>query len=176
MATLDATVGGSTSNAYLTVADATALLDMRLGTDAWDEATPEDQAIGLMWATQLLDTQCQWYGTPTTQAQALAWPQTGQRDRYGRPVPPDVIPGDVQRATATYALGLLTDASDPTAVASGSGIKSQKLGDTQITYFDPQQAGGSARPASQGIPAEVRALLAPYAQMAGGLTVRLLRT
>jgi hypothetical protein len=57
-------------------------------------------------------------------------------------------------------------------------VKSRKVGDTEITYFDPRQTPAStqAPPTSQGMPAEVKALLKPYAQVAGGMTVRLLRT
>lgn len=179
MATLDATVGGSTSNAYVTVDGATALLTARLDTAAWLAADATDQAAALMWATDLLDTQVVWYGHPTTLTQALAWPQTGQIDHMGRPIPMDVIPAQVQRATATYALLLLEEeqAASSTTVDAGT-IKSRKVGDLTITYHDPQKQATAAqtRPAMQGIPAEVRAMLRPFAQMPGGMTVRLLRT
>jgi hypothetical protein len=133
MPTLDASVAGSTSNSYVSVGVATALLDERLYTTAWLEADATDQAQALMWATQLLDEYCVWYGMPSTVTQALAWPQTGQRDARGQPIPATVIPEPVQRATATYALLLLEDAPpDPTTVEI-SAVKSRKVGDTQIT-------------------------------------------
>jgi hypothetical protein len=178
MPTLDASVAGSTSNSYVSVGVATALLDERLYTTAWLEADATDQAQALMWATQLLDEYCVWYGMPSTVTQALAWPQTGQRDARGQPIPATVIPEPVQRATATYALLLLEDAPpDPTTVEI-SAVKSRKVGDTQITYHDPQtQATAQAtKPVAQGLPPEIRAMLKPFAQLSGGLTVRLLRT
>ena len=185
MATLDATVGGPVSNAYVTVSAATALLDARLPGEPWQEADATAQAQALMWATQLLDEQVLWYGQPATMTQALAWPQTGQIDHLGRSIPATVIPPVIQRATATYALTLLgesaqaTSLNASTSVADTGLVKSRKVGDTEITYFDPRQTTTptpSAAPAQQGIPAEVRAMLRPYGHMAGSLTVRLLRT
>ncbi len=180
MATLDATPGGVSSNSYVDVVTSTALLGQRLYTDAWLEADATSQAQALMWATDLLDGQVQWYGQPATVTQALAWPQTGQLDHLGRPLPATVIPPAVQQATALYALSLLEQAP-PEASSSTlevGVVKSRKVGDTEITYFDPRQTTTTpaTTPISQGIPAEVRALLRPYAHMAGGLTVRLLRT
>lgn len=177
MPTLDATVGGPLSNAYVTVSAATALLDARLPGEPWQAADATAQAQALMWATQLLEEQVLWYGQPATMTQALAWPMTGQRDHLGRPIPADVIPVTIQRATATYAMALLEDTTEAPGAVDVSNIKSRKVGDTQITYHDPQQQQATqTRPVSQGIPAEVRAMLRPYGHMAGSLTVRLLRT
>lgn len=182
MATLDATPGGPLANSYVDVVTSTDLLGQRLYTDAWLEADATDQAAALMWATDLLDSQVLWYGRPATDTQALAWPQMGQRDHLGRPLPSTVIPTAVQQATALYALSLL-EQSPPEAGTSTTlevgVVKSRKVGDTEITYFDPRQTPTSttqATPTSQGMPAEVKALLKPYAQVAGSMTVRLLRT
>jgi hypothetical protein len=179
MATLDATPGGPLANSYVTVSTATSLLHERLGAETWDAADSTAQAQSLMWATQLLEEQVVWYGTPTTMTQALAWPQTGQIDHMGRPIPTTVVPTTIQRATATYALALLEDdaeSSTPGASAATGGIKSRKVGDMTITYQDVPQSAAPVRPVTQGIPAEVRAMLRPYAHMSGSLTVRLLRT
>jgi hypothetical protein len=180
MAILDATVGGVAANAYCTVSAATALLTERLATTPWLEADATSQAAALMWATDLLETQVRWYGHPTTTTQALAWPMTGQVDHLGRSIPANVIPSTIQRATATYALALLDETTDASPEAVDvSLVKSRKVGDTQITYHDPRTQPTTAaqtRPATQGMPAEVRAMLRPYGQMSGGLTVQLLRT
>lgn len=178
MATLDATVGGVSSNSYVDVSTSTALLGERLYTDAWLEADATAQAQALMWATDLLDSQVVWYGQPATMTQALAWPQTGQRDHLGRPLPVTVIPVAIQQATALYALSLLEQAPPEAGTIEVGVVKSRKVGDTEITYFDPRQTPASTAPVpvSQGMPAEVKALLKPYAQVAGSMTVRLLRT
>lgn len=176
MPPLDATVGGASANSYVTVDEATAWLRTRLYTETWDLTDATSQAQALMWATALLDAQVVWWGSPTTLTQALAWPQTGQHDLFGRLVPATVLPDFLQRATAIYALLLLEDTSQAVGTVDTGTIKSRKVGDMQITYHDPQQAASETRPVSDGIPAEVRALLRPYAQMSGSMTVRLLRT
>ena len=38
----------------------------------------------LQWATRLLDEQVRWYGVPTYPDQALALPQVGLVDQWGR--------------------------------------------------------------------------------------------
>lgn len=174
----DATPGGTNATSYVTVEDATGYLYARLQTEPWTEADRATQAAALQWATSLLDTQVQWYGTPTTTTQALAWPMTGQLDHLGRPIPSDVVPAIVQQATSVYALALLGDttASASTPTGETMAVKSRRIGDTQIVYQDVPQSATPARPVSQGIPAEVRALLRPYGQMSGGLTVALKRT
>ena len=105
MATLDATAGAPTANAYSTVHAATTFLTMRLDTAAWTEAPVPDQEAALQWATRLIDEQVRWYGIPTYPDQALALPQVGLVDQWGRQLASNVIPGPVQQATALYALG-----------------------------------------------------------------------
>lgn len=175
---LDATPGGPLSNSYTTVASATAFLTMRLHTDAWTAASVEDQSTALMWATQLLDEQVRWAGQPTFPDQALALPQTGLVDQWGRLVASDTIPLPVQQATALYALGLLESTA---AATTGTGtsqllVKSKKIGDTMITYQDIPATSTPRAASPYAIPSEVRALLRPYGQVPGGVNVLVLRT
>jgi hypothetical protein len=169
MADLNAVPGDPLANSYTTTTQASAFLTMRLGTDAWDEASVDEQIAALQWATRLIDEQIGWYGVPTTTTQALAWPQTGQEDPWGRLVAPDVIPLQVQQATALYALGLLESTAPGAPQASGDLIiKSKKIGDTTITYQDVSGAQATRTPTSPyAIPAEVRALLKPYGMVPG---------
>ena len=174
---LDATPGLPTSNAYCTVDQATTFLTMRLDTDAWDEAPPEDQAAALQWATRLLDAQVGWYGVPTYLDQALALPQVGLVDQWGRAVASDVIPGPVQQATALYALELLASTA-PEAVA-GSGdliLKSKKIGDVTLTYQDLPSSSARTPVSPYAIPSEVKALLRSYGFVPGLGVVPLVRT
>jgi hypothetical protein len=174
---LDATPGGSASNSYVTVADATLYLQQRPYHEAWDAALVSgDAAPALMWATSLLDSLVHWYGTPTTLTQALAWPQTGQVDRYGRPLDPLLIPVAVEQATAVYALALLGDTtlSQPTS-SQTAGIKSTKIGGTTITYQDNPTSVVGTSPVTS-VPSEVRALLKGYGVMAGMISIPILRT
>jgi hypothetical protein len=168
---LDATVGGPSANSYCTVAEATALLDMRLHSGAWTAATPDDQARALISATRLLDDQVRWYGTPTTPTQALAWPMQGQIDYYGRPIDPDSIPSTIKDATATYGLALLEVPASTVSVSADAGIKSKRLGDTSVTYRDTVLVKTPA----QQMPLEVRRMLTPYGTVAGNMMVPLVR-
>jgi hypothetical protein len=168
---LDATVGGPSANSYCTVAEATAVLDVRLHSGAWTAATPDDQARALISATRLLDDQVGWYGTPTTTTQALAWPMQGQVDSFGRPVDPTTIPQDVKDATATYGLALLEVPASTVSVSADAGIKSKRLGDTSVTYRDTVLVKTPA----QQMPLEIRRMLTPYGTVAGNVMVPLVR-
>ena len=66
---------------------------------------PDQEAV-LQWATRLIDEQVGWYGLPTYPDQALALPQVGLVDQWGRQLASHTIPTQVQQATALYALGL----------------------------------------------------------------------
>ena len=97
-----------------------------------------DQEAALQWATRLLDEQVQWYGLPTYPNQALALPQLGLVDQWGRQLASDVIPVPVQQATALYALGLLeaTVENGATAASGDFILKSKK-----IAGYDPYVPG-----------------------------------
>jgi hypothetical protein len=181
---LDATPGGQNSNAYVTMAEATTLLQERLATEVWYTETtasgmtlPARRDAALIWATRLLDTQIAWYGTPTTPLQALAWPQTGQVDRYGRPLDPLLIPRDVQMATALTALQLMASEAVLSATGGGElGIKSKRIGDMEIVYQNaPTAAQAQARPTA-GVPAEVLSMLRHYGMVPGLGMIPVLRT
>ena len=179
MADLDATPGAPTANAYCMVAQATACLTMRLDTDAWTEAPVPDQEAALQWATRLLDEQVQWYGIPTYPDQALALPQVGLVDQWGRQLASDMIPVPVQQATALYALGLLEATVDNGTAAAGSGdlvIKSKKIGDTTIEYQSISSSTARAPVSPYAIPSEVKALLRPYGAVPGMGVIPLVRT
>ena len=174
---LDATPGGPTSNAYLDVSTATTLLHEQLYTEAWDTASPQDQATSLIWATRLLDEQVLWTGYPTTDTQALAWPRTGVVDCQGRTVDSLSIPLDLQRATATYAMALLADTSGGSTDIPVGTVKRTQLGDTSVEYFQPgsTQTPQSTSPVTH-VPPEVRQMLACYGRVARGLSIPVLRT
>ena len=76
---LDATVGGSASNSYVTVAVADAYFGTRLHCSDWTDATTSDKEKALIQATRILDEYCTWLGikTDTTAPQALEWPRIG---------------------------------------------------------------------------------------------------
>lgn len=174
---LDATPGGPTANAYCPVATATLLLSEQLYTTAWALAPVQDQETALIWATRLLDEQVVWAGTPTTTTQALAWPRTGVHDCQGRLVDALTIPLDVQRATATYALALLSDPSQGSPGVPAGVVKRTQLGDTSVEYFPPSSGQTLTSTSPQtSMPQSIRQLLTCYGWIRGGINIPILRT
>jgi hypothetical protein len=115
-AAITATVGGSSSNSYLTISAADAIAATKLGPLAWDDATTNDKTRALITATRGLDT-LDWIGHRATETQALDWPRTGAvcgDFSYAD----DEIPEPVDYATFDLANALLTN---PTLLQSPTG-------------------------------------------------------
>ncbi len=79
--TIDATPGGANANSYLTLADATAIIDGFVETDAvqgWNAGQTDGKNRALFTAAQRLDRE-RFLGARATDTQALQWPRTGVR-------------------------------------------------------------------------------------------------
>jgi hypothetical protein len=79
--TLIATVGGSTSNTYQTLADAQAIIDGLIedaDVTAWATATTDAKNRALYTAAQRLDRE-RYLGARSTDTQSMQWPRTGVR-------------------------------------------------------------------------------------------------
>ena len=74
-AVIDATVGGTTANSYLSIAAADTLTETMLGTLAWTSATSDQKTRALITGTRDLD-KLTWIGSRTSETQALDWPRT----------------------------------------------------------------------------------------------------
>ena len=109
--TLVATVGGATSNSYLTLAAAEALAEYQLEMGGWGTATNANKEKALIAATGYLD-ELAWIGSKTATTQALLWPRS-DATCGDHSYDDDVIPGPVQRGTLLLADALLVD---PTAL------------------------------------------------------------
>jgi hypothetical protein len=178
---LDATPASPTANAYVTVEAACEFLAGRRGAEAWFTVrmqTPffmpmsSRQAQAIIWATQLLDEQINWFGHPLTITQALAFPMTGLVDQYGRWVDQETIPVAIQRATAFYALLLIPDEDDvPSMITPAQSRMAQRESSPRITYRDERVPV----PAWQVIPAEIRHMLRFYGACTGSAVVPLRR-
>jgi hypothetical protein len=177
---LIATPGSATANSYATVAEALALLSESLAPDL---ATPEFQSRlsdALIWATRLLEEQVCWYGAPVTTTQSLSWPQAGV-DRVGRAFSLTTIPEFLQRATAEYALALIRDSLRRDAVATSTltaglaGVKAVAIDDVRITIADTLTEQVRTIEAACVMPDVVHRMVHPYGDVAGGMTVPLMR-
>jgi hypothetical protein len=181
---LDATPGSPVATAYCTAARATVLLQDHLALDAWYTQSPEEgqtlyarRDASLITATRRMDAQIGWYGVPTFPDQALAWPQTGQVDRYGRPIDSTTIPLAIEQACAFWALALMgATAAGAVSTNDALQIKSKKIGDTTITYQDISGATQATVTSPEAMPVEVRELLRPYGMVPGFGMIPVLRT
>jgi hypothetical protein len=151
--TLIATVGGSTANSYVTVADCTTYLNARLNVSAWTDAVTAatgDPERALIAATKRLDEE-RWVGDPvnaltgTTDdtTQALQWPRYGAIDQNGWEYLSTVIPQPVKDATCELALYLLnqgtTDPSQPTGLEGFKNVTVGALDITPVSGYAPDE-------------------------------------
>lgn len=154
-AVIDATVGGVSSNSYLTLVEAQEYFDTRLPVDGWDNA--DDQNVLLIMATRVLNALAQpfktlvpaqgsvpayyrvrrqWTGAAATATQRLAWPRSGMFDGNGNAIPLDVIPQDLKDATAEFAgqLGLSDRTLDNDVIIQG--LTSLRAGSVSLGFKD----------------------------------------
>jgi hypothetical protein len=137
MATLDATLGGATSNSYVDLAEAVAIARNLQGGDQWVARTDDEKILSLIQATMWLET-LEYVGTRCTAIQRLKWPrQGGSCD--GVAADCTGIPYKIKEAEVLVAMQL---AANPDAILgensgnapTGTFTKRQKLGDLEIEY------------------------------------------
>lgn len=133
MPTLIATLGGSTSNSYITVATATTYFGDRLGNASWTAASADDKAAALITATSWLES-LEYYGNRASTSQALKWPRTDV-SCDGVEADETYIPADIQAATAETAQALITTPTLMRGSTTGPGVYDKvELGDLKVEY------------------------------------------
>jgi hypothetical protein len=103
---LIATVGGSTSNSYTTLAEADAYFADRLNSSEWSAASNGTKEKALITATRRIDEE-QFLGYKASLTQALKWPRYNVLDEDGHYFAFDSIPERVKQAVYITALELL---------------------------------------------------------------------
>jgi DnaT-like ssDNA binding protein len=148
-ADIDATVGGGSSNSFVTADEFTAYTDTRLNIDAYTNASSGDRDKALMEATRELNV-LRYGGNKATTGQALLFPRFLLID-------PDsmwytfydsaIIPQRIKDATCELALEFLKGGTtDMASLDQTIGIKSETVGPIRTEYTDPtQRAQGIAR-------------------------------
>jgi hypothetical protein len=151
---LDATVGGTTSNSYATLAEAQAYMATHMYGGAWLELDEEVQEQTLMMATRQLEQLC-YLGTKATAEQALKFPRVGLK-MDGHPVPSDVVPNEMKAAECEQAR--LNATTDPTAPldAEMQGLKRIQAGSVELEFKDGVKTQGVPSTVSSVIPATWR--------------------
>lgn len=155
--TLDATVGGSSSNSYVTEAEADDYFDARIPlATPWDDA--ESKPLLLIMGTRVLDAAFlgqrilvparngasaywkigrKWRGAPASTTQRLAWPRTGlTHPNNGAGIAEDELPWELKDAVAELAgqLGLVDRTLDNSIITQG--ITSAKAGSVSVSFRD----------------------------------------
>lgn len=160
---LVATIGGSSSNSYVTREAAAEYFARRMRTTAWDDATDADQDLALMTAASRLDQE-DFYGYRATNEQAMKWPRVDTYDEDGRYYSPDAVPQVVRDAQCELALLLLeTDALKQSRL---SNFEQLEIGPLKLKPKQPQSSGA--------LPAQVLRLLRHLLTSSPG-TVRMVR-
>jgi len=163
---LDATVGTTTANSYVTLAEAIAYFQDRAATELWDDSDEQSQL--LITASRLIDWQLQFAGTKTNELQSMQFPRTGITLPSGYAVPSDTIPTDVKMAV--FELALSSVEADRVADNPLAGLDTVTAGPLTIKSSNPTQ-----NPTAPVIPNHVRAILAGYLATSGMGVYRLNR-
>jgi len=136
VSTLITTAGAANANAYCDLAFAEQYqLDRPPVGTTWANMTDDQKTAAILWATVLMDAMWDWTGWVTTSTQALLWPRQGMLKRnLWDYVPDNVIPIELQRATAEYARQLqLSDLAGNSDIET-QGITSLRAGPVSFTF------------------------------------------
>lgn len=129
---IDATVGGSSSNSYITLAEADAYHESHVEAATWNAATDAEKDVAIAMATRMFDSEIDWKGSRYTEEQALRWPRVGTFDKDRWYIKEDEIPQDLKNAVAEQARLLL--AGDRAADRETTGISSLEVGSISLKF------------------------------------------
>ncbi len=124
--TVETGSGLTTANSYASEDFADDYHEDHIYASTWTAATGGNREKALMWATRMLDTKIDWFGSKKTSAQALRWPRYSVSDLDGYTFSSSEIPVWLANATCELARYLL--ASDRYAEADTKGFKKMKVG------------------------------------------------
>lgn len=146
--TVTATVGGASSNSYLTVAAADTLFNNRLAVTAWTDASTDDKGRALIMATADIDA-LRLRGYKVDSAQALQFPRNCQDEAT------NTIPVAVQKATIEQALAILQNATNggrtEAQIKGAQGITQHRLGDFSESFGNGAGSGTTGAGPVSGI-------------------------
>lgn len=162
---IDASIGGSASNSYVTLARGSDLIEQLPHMADWviDYASPRAQF--LVHATRLIDRHFWFSGSKASNTQALQWPRVGvTRTQTHDTLSSSTIPDFIEWATVEWAHAIYQDAEGDTDIAPG--ISRLRTHSYEVEF------NGRGR---RQIPAVVSDLLLPYGNRAPIGMIRLMR-
>lgn len=168
-----ADVGGSASNSFVLLAEATTYMESRLNGSLWTAATTDNQNRALAEATRELSTRA-WLGTRASDTQALAWPRQWAVNPDAATATTyydtDEIPQRVKDATMELAFQFINAGTTDLAAMDGlAGVVSKTVDVLSTTYAVGQRPQGLRR-----FP-RVWSLIAPLLANGSGVTVPVVR-
>lgn len=166
---IDATVGGTSSNSYVTLQEADDYYINRSHFTGWLALDEDVKSSLLVTASLQLDWYIKWKGTKATETQSMEWPRTGVVDKNVFDVSDAIIPVSVKQAV--FELALSSVKSDRTADNPLAGISSIKAGSLAVKAEDPSFTST----AKQAIPEKVKKILTGLTVYSGVGVVRLQR-
>ena len=144
--------GKTTSESYISVADADTYDSTWEALASWTAATTGEKETALRKATRYLDLRYhhQWNGRRFNDTQALDWPRTQMQDYDGFQIAAESVPGNLEDATA-YLAGRVTEGDDLTPVNDNPGLKhhayhNTTTGETKIYEGSPQSSNAKVYP------------------------------
>ena len=159
------TIGGSTTNSYITVAEYSAYADNFCGVFGNDTAAHEDQ---LRRATAYINRVYNFVGDAQYQTQAMAWPRLTTQLIDGWPINPDTVPQDIKDAEAELAF-LVHGGTDLMATVTGGSTRRTK---SKAGIVETETEYASFRETPRFV--AVEGLLSPYVVF-GGSQIKVMR-
>tara|TARA_R110000868_G_scaffold851_4_gene6430 strand:- start:1769 stop:2320 length:552 start_codon:yes stop_codon:yes gene_type:complete len=146
-ASITSTIGGASSNSYLTVSTAQDKADERLGTLAWTTATTDQKTRALITAAGYLD-QLSWIGDRASTTQSMAWPRNGvscgEKVYTNLVIPPEVLEGQFDIAELLLGTPGAINASSSVVGELVPGIPNSSLRRAKLAVLELEFLPGGA--------------------------------
>jgi hypothetical protein len=127
--------GVADATSYVSVQDADDILTVNIHAGPeWTAASNDDKERLLSWASRYLDERARWFGTKAVETSALRWPRSGVKDQDDIEISDDVIPRQLQIATAEMARYLLSD--DRSVERDQDGLERLKADTIELEFAD----------------------------------------
>lgn len=140
-AAIDATLGGTSANSYVTLAAANTYFETVPNSSTWIDKTDDQKNRSLISATRWIDA-LTFYGNRCTDTQALKWP----REEYkvdGIDLSCTLIPEGIKVATYELARAFANDTDAITGTSGTTGIYDEvELGELRVKYNKTSQTSG----------------------------------
>lgn len=163
---LDATVGSSTANSYVTVAEADLYFDNRAHASDWHEVSDKDKL--LMTASQQIDWYLKFKGDKADYSQSMKWPRIGILYPDETEYPDDIIPPEVK--VAVYEMALSSIGGDRSSDQDLDGLAEVRASTLMI-----RTDSGVRTKQFSPIPNKIKTLLSSFILNEGMGVVRLSR-